>query len=216
MSMYPKTVRYEKFDWSCQITEKLDGSNIGFGMSNTKKFFVFFRNSWTTLDFKSEKITYDGYPGLTEFVSVNADQLSKICPGSVVFGEWISKQSKTHKTGEHVEHGFYMFAKCRIQYGFDLGYGFKNLSLESLNYDVNNFMYAWGGELPGCIKTVPVVLNDIPVFECTAERLDQIYQQLSKERPYTPEGLIIAINNKKDIVKFVKNKIVSNKEGDLK
>lgn len=84
ITLYPKTTRMGKE--KSQLTEKLDGSNLGFFKLNNE-VYVAQRNWVFTLEeaLQSDKL----YKGLLGFINENVDNLNKIVEGAVIFGEWI-------------------------------------------------------------------------------------------------------------------------------
>lgn len=190
--LYPKTKRVGKNEIS--ITEKLDGSNIGF-FKLDGKLIISQRNSvmtWTPEE--SEVTKTNAYKGLIGWLEENGKTLlDNLHEESGFFGEWIGMGQLKYT----LPHKVYMFAKANISF-IDEKYEVKNII-----YSRDLFRYPFiDMVIPDFIGVVfeVIVLDDIP----TIKLLDVVYDGYLKLVKRPVEGFVINVNN--NISKYVRNK----------
>ncbi len=192
-TLYPKTTRVSTKAKGIVLTEKLDGSNIGFFVKDNE-LHIAQRNSIFTMSeaLDTSSPTSQGcYKGLLNWLNTYGQSLKDtIYEGTVIFGEWIGMGQLKYT----FEDKFFMFAKGRFD---DFGNVIK------LTYDLSLLHYAFNNqEIPDFIKRVPKVieLGSYP----TVEQLDVIYEEYTKEVGRNVEGFVI--NQNENIRKYVRMK----------
>jgi len=195
-TLYPKTIRVclEKF----QITEKLDGSNLGF-FKYDGKLFIAQRNNIYSLEEIPTLSKDDLYGGLFGWLKEFGDKLEEVLyEGACIFGEWLGMHNKYN-----FENKYYMFAKANINFHIN-----STWSIDNLYYDRNLFIYPFKEqEIPDFISIVPLVAE---VSEISIDELNKIYnhyKDIVVQR--NVEGFIVIYN--KDLIK----KYVRMKSGKL-
>lgn len=185
-TIYPKTKRMEPT--KIQITEKLNGSNIGFFKLNGELIIAQRNNIFTFTEITSTPV--DGlYKGLKEFLFKYGNDLKdKLQESSGFFAEWLLFNNVR----------IHMFAKA-------------NLKLNQLNkyeaynilYDRNLFIYPFIDQLiPEYINIVPLVTE---LDRVGIDLLDTLYDDYSIKVNRPVEGFIIIYNNQ-SIEKYVRFK----------
>ena len=202
-TMYPKTVRISRNDSVVIVTEKIDGSNLGFYVLNGELFVA--QRNWV-YSYKEimsdDNIKKQLYKGLYQYLlDYGYLVLSTILDGAIIFGEWVGMG----KLKYNFKQTFLMFAKGRIDNG-------ENVT--KLVYNPDLFMYAFTDQqVPiDCLDFVPLVaiLNHYPDIN----ELDEIYDGYTTCNEKTigrnVEGFVINQNN--NIRKYVrmKNGILTN------
>lgn len=189
---YPKTERFKPEPIT--ITEKLDGSNIGFFKCNEKLVIAQRSNIFIYPDEKDIL----SYKGLPEWLEVNYDELlNSLQEGSGFFGEWISMGKLKY---EDFDKKIYMFAKANIKMD------------EWDRYDVYNIYYNHDlFEYPFVNQTIPEFIGIVPVVKITDDIIDlnylnSLYKSYAVEKAHrNVEGFVI-IYNKNTIRKYVRMK----------
>jgi len=192
-TLYPKTTRISSKTKDIIITEKLDGSNLGFFVKDDELYIAQRNNVFTMSEAFDKYSQVKGilYKGLIGWLEKNGEELkSSIYEGTIIFGEWLGMGQLKY----NFEDKFFMFAKGRFD---EFGNVIKltyNLSL--LHYAFNN------QEFPNFIKRVPKVdtLGSYP----TVEQLDDIYELYTNEVGRNVEGFVI--NQNETIRKYVRMK----------
>ncbi len=189
--IYPKTQRASCTGDKIYLTEKLDGSNLVFFKLEGKIYIAQRKNIFPIDEIEENQSIM--YKGLYQWVIDNRDALEDIYEGSAVCGEWIGMGQIKYPVDEF-DKRFYMFAKGRIG---------ENFGLNNLQYDHENFMYAFESqEIPKCIGIVPEVaeLNVLP----NKEHLDSLYEKYCNKVNRNVEGFVLNFKNK--ITKYVRMK----------
>lgn len=182
--LYPKTTRVGKNNSDIVITEKLDGSNLGFFAINNELYIAMRNNIIAWNDVKEgtkDRELITNYKGLLPFLETNADWLAhNIYDKSVVFGEWMGMGKLKYNNSVP---RFNIFAKARI---VDANY-----NIGSLNWDLNLLKYVFND------KVIPEdILSIVPlvgIFEhnLTIAELDELYDDYSKRKNRNVEGFVI-------------------------
>lgn len=192
-SLYPKTTRVTGEEEKTVITEKLDGSNLGFFVFEDELYIA--QRNWvfkykTLADYKD-----DLYRGLYAWLEENGDELLKdLRNNSAIFGEWIG-MGRIKYTDTDINERFYMFAKANIKN--------NEFELSNLYYDHGLFHYPFHSlKIPHYIKTVPIVAK-LGNFPSIAE-LDDIYTDYCTQVGRSVEGFVASTGVK--VLKYVRNK----------
>ena len=191
--IYPKTKRLS-LKAKTEITEKIDGSNIGIFKLPTGKLLIATRN-FVYLEDEVSKISLKGFNGWFE---ENKEELKeKIHEGSGFFGEWLGSGLIKYNFRTRL----LIFAKARINEDYSKSEADYNITNLYYNHDLIQYCFK-DGELPKNIEKVPVVvtLDTIP----TVEELDKIYKEYSEKENRIVEGFII--NNNNNVLKYVRYK----------
>lgn len=193
-SIYPKTIRVE-IENDIQITEKLDGSNLGIGIYNGE-IVLFTRNN---VYFENELETYSKilYKGLYDFIAKNKDKIrNSINENTVIFGEYIGMG--------HIKYDgfskFYVFAKGKIELKDNL------FELSYMNYDLDNIHYAFkDGIFPFDIfNIVPIIKHALKYID--KENLDKLYDEYLANENRIVEGFVIVDKKYNIPLKYVRYK----------
>jgi len=186
-TLYPKTQRINRKELTSIITEKLDGSNIGFFRLNDD-LIIAQRNHIHKL---SEIHTIGGlYKGLKGWLEkYGEDFKNSLNEGSGVFGEWIGMGRLKYP---HLDKRLYLFAKANID---------ENLDVKNIHYNIDFLIY------PFTEQIIPEYIGVVPVVKRTADKvtipyLDDLYNEYEPDRDV--EGFIVNTHN--NIVKYVRMK----------
>lgn len=188
-TLYPKTTRFGKDkERPFQVTEKLDGSNLGFFVKDDILHIA--QRNWVFTEDELDKNL--AYKGLIGWLETNGKALKdSLADGSIIFGEWIGMGQIKH---QDLDKKFYMFAKGRFSKDDE--------SLINLRYDVDLMQYAFKEQtIPSFIGTVPLV--SVFTQQPTLEDLDQLYAE-TVNRP--TEGFIVCDCSTGVIRKYVRLK----------
>lgn len=190
LSLYPKTKRIHNEEPKIIITEKLDGSNLGFFNINNDLLIAQRNNVYFLSNIESDKKSL--YKGLYQWLIDNGKNLkNSLNETSGVFGEWIGMGKLKYN---NLDKRFYLFAKANIS---------KGLELKNLYYNRDYLIYPFKEkEIPSYISIVPIVseLNTIP----SVKELDELYEKYTTTENRNIEGFIIA--NGDNIKKYVRMK----------
>lgn len=188
--LYPKTKRVSKNTAGLYITEKLDGSNIGFFNLNGELIIATRNNvfSYSELD-KHENFLYKGMKGWLEENAI--DLVTSLYPTSGFFGEWIGMgKIKYPDLGKRV----YMFAKANLN---------EDFTIKNLYYDPRLFKYPFVDQnTPNFIDSVPLV-KELDIYP-SVEYLDELYKEYEHTVCRNVEGFVV--NNNNTIQKYVRMK----------
>ena len=192
-TLYPKTTRVSTKSRGIVITEKLDGSNLGFFVRDDELHIAQRNNVFTmseALD-STSPASQILYKGLHKWLTENGQTLKNaICVGTIIFGEWIGMGQLKY----NFEDRFFMFAKGRFD---EFGNVIK------LTYDLSLLQYAFKDqEFPSFIKRVPKVIEEVSYPRI--EVLDELYERYTKEVDRNVEGFVI--NQNETIRKYVRMK----------
>lgn len=193
LQLYPKTKRIS-FKKEIMITEKLDGSNIGFFKRNGELIIATRNNVFKLSEIQeNENLLYRGMKG---WLKENGEDLrDKLIEGSGFFGEWIGMGQIKYP---NLDKKVYMFAKANIETEPTV-----LMCAKKIYYDRELFIYPFENQqIPEYIGIVPLVYegNDIP----TKEFLDNLYSYRTLTSFRDIEGFIIINNN--NITKYVRIK----------
>lgn len=187
-TLYPKTKRVQ-YKNRVVITEKLDGSNIGFFKVNGE-LIIAQRNNIILLNEIEEckNILYGGlYGWLKEY---GEDLQKKLIEGSGFFGEWIGMGKIKYPD---LDKRVYMFAKANYVKG----------EIRNLYYEHGLFIYPFENqEFPEYLGIVPVV-EEREIYPYI-EDLNYTYEIYREKTGRDVEGFIIAQNN--NVNKYVRMK----------
>lgn len=194
-TLYPKTKRIG--NPSFQITEKLDGSNIGF-FKLDGELLIAQRN----YVFKYSEIEqYKGrlYGGLYGFLQEYGERLLEdlFDDGSGFFAEWIGMGQI--KYGDALEKRLYIFAKANIRGNYED----ETLEVYNIYWDRDLLIYPFASqEIPEYIGLPALVAT---VESVSIEELDVIYDEYLEVVNRKVEGFVI-MGQSGEITKYVRNK----------
>lgn len=175
ITIYPKTSRLPIIA-KIQITEKMDGTNIGIGKINGN-LTVFSRNYM----FDEQDIKDNNFLNkpLYEFISKNYNILkSSILDNSIVFGEFLGTGKIKYPS---FNKQFYIFAKAKINDSYEI---------TNLNYNLELIHYVFeGGIIPDILERVPNVNHNL--INVNKESLDELYNQYTDKVNRQVEGFIL-------------------------
>ena len=191
MQLYPKAKRIG-LNPNIMITEKLDGSNLGFFKKNGE-LYIAQRSTVYRLSELSE-MQDKSYKGLYGWLTENGVTLQEsLNEGSCIFGEWIGMGKLKYPS---LDHRFYMFAKANID---------EDFNVTKLQYNQDNFIYPFVDTLiPTFIAFVPLVLTNGGFNSLSIEFLNQLYIDYSNEVGRNVEGFVVNFNG--SIQKYVRMK----------
>ena len=187
-TLYPKTRRV-KLKSKVVITEKLDGSNIGFFKVNGE-LLIAQRNNVFSMSELEDNIQML-YRGLKGWIDENGENLkNSLIEGSGFFGEWIGMGKIKYPD---LKKKVYMFAKANYQNG----------EIKNLYYDHELFMYPFKNQgIPSYVGIVPIVEETEKYPDI--ETLDYNYDLYKVKTGRDVEGFILAQNN--NVSKYVRMK----------
>lgn len=187
-TLYPKTKRVQ-YKNRVVITEKLDGSNIGFFKVNGELVIAQRNNIFLMNELEENKQML--YKGLKGWLDENGEDLrNRLIEGSGFFGEWIGMGKIKYPD---LDKRVYMFAKANYNKG----------EIKNLYYEHELFMYPFENqEIPEYIGIVPIV-EERETFP-DVETLDYNYEIYKIKVNRDVEGFIVAQNN--NINKYVRMK----------
>lgn len=185
-TLYPKTKRV-KLENKVVITEKLDGSNIGFFKVNGELAIAQRNNIFLISELKENKQKL--YRGLMAWLEEHGEDLkNKLIEGSGFFGEWMGMGKLKYPD---LDKKVYMFAKANYDKG----------EIKILYYEHELFKYPFENQqIPEYVGIVPVV--EERSYYPNIEELNYIYENYKVDR--NVEGFIIAQNN--NVNKYVRMK----------
>lgn len=201
-TLYPKTKRIANTKVVINITEKLDGSNLGF-FNHNGRLVIAQRNNvfyWDNVD--RDKL----YKGLYAWLELHAEEiLERLYMNSGVFGEWIGMGQI--KYGNVLGNRFHIFAKGRIE-----GETLEDAIVNKINYNHDNILWAFiERNIPDYMNLVKVVkeVETIP----TVEELDELYDEYVNNVDRKVEGFVIGIDEYtiKKYVRFKNGKASKHK-----
>lgn len=189
-SLYPKTKRKSRTH-RITVTEKMNGSNIGFFNLNGK-LIIAQRNVIFSLD-DIDNPSFSLYGGLREWLMDNGDDLLKsLYENSGVFAEWMYE-----RTGKY---DVFIFAKARIT---------KTFKIENMKYERDTFRYAFYPNeyvIPEYLSLAPLVLDVKLPFDIKVGDLDSLYEEYSMDKDYLVEGFVIYNHTYDYIDKYIRAK----------
>lgn len=187
-TLYPKTKRVQ-FKNRVVITEKLDGSNIGFFKVNGELVIAQRNNIFLSSELQENKGML--YKGLLGWIEEHGEDLkSRLIEGSGFFGEWIGMGKIKYP---ELDKKVYMFAKANYDKG----------EIKNLYYEHELFKYPFENqEFPEYVGKVPVVAERDTFPDI--ETLDYNYELYKLKVNRNVEGFVIAQNN--NVNKYVRMK----------
>ena len=188
-TLYPKTKRV-KLKNKVVITEKLDGSNIGFFRVNNELIIAQRNNVFAMSELEENKGMF--YKGLLGWIQEYGEDLkNKLIEGSGFFGEWIGMGKLKYP---ELDKKVYMFAKANLD---------AKGEIKNLYYEHELFNYPFEDQqFPTYIGVVPVVQERENSPD--VETLNYIYDIYKAKVERNVEGFIIAQNN--NVNKYVRMK----------
>jgi hypothetical protein len=178
-TLYPKTKRVANAEKKVQITEKLDGSNIGF-FSLNGELLIAQRNNVFTLS-EIDEVSDKLYKGLYEFLKTNGQHLlENLHPNSGFFAEWLGIGKIKYTFNSRIS----MFAKANID---------DELNVYNIYYYMHLLQYPFvDGVIPYYIGLVPLAyhLESYP----TVEELDRLYEEYCNNVCCDVEGFVVHQN----------------------
>lgn len=192
-SIYPKTERVKvEQNNICEVTEKLDGSNLCIFKKNDN-LYIAQRNNIFNIE-ELEEVKDKLYSGLFAWLLEHKEELIKeLRNDSCLCGEWLGMGKLKYDVGEFGKR-YYMFAKANINDDFEL---------YNLYYYHELFKYPFESlEVPSFIGIVPVAyeLGIVP----TKEKLDELYEKYCQKVNRNVEGFVVNYSN--HITKYVRMK----------
>lgn len=192
-TIYPKTERVKiSSENTCEITEKLDGSNLCIFKLNDKLYLAQRNNIIPTDELEENKNLL--YKGLYDWISEHKENLQEeLCEGSCICGEWLGMGKLKYGVDEF-DKRFYMFAKANVNPQMDL-YNFR--------YYHSLFIYPFKTQvIPNYIGIVPVsyTLGIVP----DKNKLDELYNAYCKRVNRNVEGFVVNYGDR--ITKYVRIK----------
>lgn len=187
-TLYPKTKRIQLKN-KIEITEKLDGSNIGFFKVNEELVIAQRNNILLMSELEENKqMLYKGLLGWIE--EYGQDLKERLIEGSGFFGEWIGMGKIKYP---ELDKKIYMFAKANYDKG----------EIKNLYYNHELFKYPFENqEFPEYIGIVPMVEECEEMLN--VEKLNCLYEIYRTKVKRNVEGFIIAQNN--NVNKYVRMK----------
>lgn len=198
--LYPKTKRLGNS--KIIITEKLDGSNIGF-FKIEPYLYIATRNNvyrWGDTELNSKILSYKG---LWEWLEKNGEHLTEeLIPGSGIFGEWLGMGHIKYPE-DMIKLRFYMFAKANFKFLTFAGRTYEIIEVTNLNYNREHFIYPFvSQEIPHYIQRVPYVAT---AHESTIEHMDFLYDAYTRAVKRDVEGFVLNVGTD-NVKKYVRMK----------
>lgn len=192
-TIYPKTARLSIYSSQVEITEKLNGENLGMFKSDGK-LIIAQRNTLYCWDSIKDNGAQGIYKGLFGWLTDNAEEITNsLYEGSGIIGEFNLK-----KMGYTFKNKFHIYAKARIE-----GDGLANYELTNIIY--SHALIPWVFEdriIPDCISIVPLV--KVQLENPTKEDLDVLYEDYTEEVGRKVEGFIVNYNE--NVLKYIRYK----------
>lgn len=190
-TIYPKTTRVKVNEIeSCQLTEKIDGSNLCIIKKDNTLYIAQRNNIYEISEIDNCKDIV--YKGLYQWIGEHKDWLiENLHNNSVLCGEWVGMGCLKYPT---FDKRFYMFAKANITEEFEL---------KNIYYYHDLFKYPFvNQEIPEFIGVVPVIdeIQRIP----TKNELDEIYKGYCEVVNRNVEGIVVNYQN--NVTKYVRMK----------
>ncbi len=195
--LYPKTKRVGS--QKAKVTEKLDGSNIGFFRLNDELIIAQRNNVFTMTEAINLSKKDDLYKGMREFLFNKGVKLrDRLYEGSGFFAEWIGMGRLKYDLKNRIN----IFAKANIKFTSDKTLGLT-YEVHNIYYNPDLFVYPFlEQKIPDFISIVPIVKE---LDAVSVEILDELYDEYSKEVDRNVEGFIVIYNNE-SIQKYVRMK----------
>lgn len=205
-TLFPKIKRME-INKKYQVTEKLDGSNLGIARIGYNLYFCQRNTILNTFE------TYDNknilYKNLENWIIENKEiLLETLNDNTIIFGEWLGMG---HIKYNNFKNNFNVFAKAKIEYYYDDNVEDICFKIDKLNYNLKEIKYAFKNEaIPNFISLVPIVDNNLELIN--KQTLDELYDAYSKSQDRTVEGFVIVDESESTYIR----KYVRCKNGKIK
>lgn len=203
---YPKTKRIGLAN-EVIVTEKLDGSNLGFAKVDGELYVMQRTQVFAWKDFKEDtEARKKLYRGLYDWLCEHSCKLeADIFENAVVYGEWMQKGANVRYANTDIDKRFYMFAKANMDEDRE--------RIVNLKYTQELFKWSfYSQEVPEFIGVVPVV--KIANNMLTISELDELYDEYVVEVGRPVEGFIINYNDYiQKYVRYKKGKFGAHKPG---
>lgn len=179
-SLYPKTRRINETDNMYVITEKLDGSNLGFFKLNgelliAQRYYIF---EFSKIDECKSEL----YKGLYAWLLQYGEKLKNaLRETSGVFGEWLGMGRLKYHDSD-LDKRFYIFAKANIDP--------ETYETYNIIYDRTLFIYPFETcVIPEFLGIVPLVIKTSNV---SIEKLNALYDTYTNLAGRPVEGFVIS------------------------
>lgn len=194
-TIYPKTERLKVSSENiCEITEKLDGSNLCIFKLNERIYIAQRNNIFGIDEIDKEEVKQVMYKGLYAYLLEHKAFLElELLDNSCLCGEWLGMGRLKYPV-DKFEQRFYMFAKANVN---------PQMELYNVRYYHSSFIYPFKSQkIPDFIGIVPVAyqLDTIP----DKSKLDKLYEAYHKKTNRNVEGFVINYNDR--ISKYVRMK----------
>lgn len=193
--LYPKTIRINDEKQKVILTEKLDGSNVGFFRIEDELIISTRSQIYTLSEFSNMIVPKDSTSKpLSVWLSIFGEKLKwSLHKNSGFFGEFLTKR-KIKYPEDRFPNKVYMYAKANLD---------DELNISNIFYDHSLFKFPFiEEEIPRFISTVPTV-KTLDHYPKIAE-LDSIYEQYCKEVNRKVEGFVVEFQD--NIRKYVRYK----------
>lgn len=187
IKLYPRTNRFGSIEEYWEVTEKLDGSNIGF-FKRDGELYVAQRNLvYKAIDAKE----CSTYPALVDWL-VESNLQELLHDNAIVFGEWLGMGQIGYGKLDNTKR-FYMFCKGNID---------ENLIITNITYrrDLLHWSYL-DGEFPPLVNLVPLVYRK--GSKPNIDKLDELYETYLSEVDRAVEGFVVTDGN--TFEKYIRN-----------
>lgn len=192
-TLFPKIKRME-INKKYQITEKLDGSNLGIAKINCNLYFCQRNTILNTFEIYDNKNIL--YKNLENWIIENKEiLLETLNDNTIIFGEWLGMG---HIKYNNFKNNFNVFAKAKIEYYYDDNVEDICFKIDKLNYNLKEIKYAFKNE------AIPNLINK--------QTLDELYDAYSKSQDRTVEGFVIVDESESTYIR----KYVRCKNGKIK
>ena len=194
-TIYPKTERVKiSSENVCEITEKLDGSNLCIFKLNEKLYIAQRNNIYGIDEIDTKEVKQVIYKGLYAWLLEHKAFLElELQDNSCLCGEWIGMGKLKYPVDEF-EQRFYMFAKANVN---------PQMELYNFRYYHSLFIYPFKTQIiPNFIGVVPTAykLGIVP----DKNKLDELYTAYCKKTNRNVEGFVVNYNDR--ISKYVRMK----------
>lgn len=183
-TLFPKIKRVE-INKKYQITEKLDGSNLGIAKIGYNLYFCQRNIIFNTFEIYDNKNIL--YKNLETWIIENKETLLEALNDNIIiFGEWLGMGKIKYNNMKQ----FNLFAKAQIEYNYNFYDGITTFSIENLDFEVDKLKYAFKNEnIPSFISLVPTIDNDLELIN--KQTLDELYDKYSESQDRIVEGFVI-------------------------
>lgn len=212
--LYPSTKRIQTPKLQIDITEKLDGSNLGiFKISNdsllvAQRNYCFVWSPSMEITPEDRDFAYEGLFGWLELVGQKLIDTLRLYNG--FFGEYMFNHINDSRFIDYNDRtdltlGLYIFAKASLQVLGINSTELSDVSVRGLTYKRDLVKYVFSNnEIPtDIVDLVPLVhtFGHVP----SIPDLDNLYEEYCKRINHKPEGFIVLLENNQ-ILKYVRFK----------